>query len=113
MRYSTTSFSHAYRALHQQILMYNSVEEEEIEAQTDALRKKLIKEGGGGPKKGLKMHQVHELAEAKIKQDNRFRSALGISKNYEEGGHWKKQEEKKRKELEEQQASVKGESSEA
>jgi hypothetical protein len=40
------------------------------------------------------MHQVHELAEAKIKQDDRFRSALGIRKDYVEGGHWKKQEEK-------------------
>lgn len=40
------------------------------------------------------MHQVHELAEAKIKQDDRFRNALGISKNYEEGSHWKKQEER-------------------
>ena len=40
------------------------------------------------------MHQVHELAEAKIKQDERFRSALHISKNYEEGSHWKKQEER-------------------
>jgi len=59
------------------------------------------------------MHQVHELAEAKIKQDDRFRSALGISKNYEEGGHWKKQEEKKRKEFEEQQASIKDAGSEA
>lgn len=73
------------------------VDEEEIEAQTDALRKKLLKESerGGGPnKKGLKMHQVHELAEAKIKQDDRFRSALGISKNYVEGDHWRKNEEK-------------------
>jgi len=40
------------------------------------------------------MHQVHELADAKIKQDDKFRNALGISKNYEEGSHWKKQEEK-------------------
>jgi hypothetical protein len=40
------------------------------------------------------MHQVHELAEAKIKESDRFRSALGISKNYEEGGHWKKQAER-------------------
>ena len=40
------------------------------------------------------MHQVHELAEAKIKQDDRFRSALGISRDYEEGSHWKKQEER-------------------
>jgi len=94
-------------------LILHRVEEDEIEAQIDKLRKKLIKEGGGGPKKGLKMHQVHELAEAKIKQDNRFRSALGIHKNYEEGGHWKKQEEKKRKEFEDQKASLKGEENEA
>lgn len=46
------------------------------------------------------MHQVHELAAAKIKQDDRFRSALGISKHYEEGGHWKKQEERLRMALE-------------
>lgn len=43
------------------------------------------------------MHQVHELAEAKIKESDRFRNALGISKNYEEGGHWKKQAEKAEK----------------
>jgi len=73
------------------------VDEEEIETQTEALRRKLLKEsekGGGMIKKGLKMHQVHELAEAKIKQDDRFRSALGIRKDYEEGSHWKKQEER-------------------
>ena len=46
--------------------------------------------------KGLKMHQVHELAEAKIKESDRFRNALGISKNYEEGSHWKKQAEKQK-----------------
>lgn len=50
------------------------------------------------------MHQVHELAEAKIKQDDRFRSALGISKNYEEGSHWKKQEEKLRANLEKEES---------
>ncbi len=79
--------------------MLHSVDEEEIEKQTDELRKKLLKEmargGGRGTNgKGLKMHQVHELAEAKIKQDDRFRSALGISKDYEEGSHWRKQEER-------------------
>lgn len=76
-----------------------SVDEEEIETQTEALRRKLLAESdksGAVAKKGLKMHQVHELAAAKIKQDDRFRSALGISKNYEEGGHWKKQEERLR-----------------
>jgi hypothetical protein len=85
------------------LIQRNRVDEEEIEKQTDALRKKLLAEsekGRGLVKKGLKMHQVHELAEAKIKQDDRFRSALGISKDYEEGGHWKKQEERLRQALE-------------
>ncbi|RQM06401.1 hypothetical protein DH86_00002245 [Scytalidium sp. 3C] len=79
------------------------VDEEEIEAQCDALREKLLKDSDKGRpmgKKELKMHQVHELAEAKIKQDDRFRNALGISKNYEEGSHWKKQEEKLKAALE-------------
>ncbi|KAI6709421.1 hypothetical protein PZA11_002861 [Diplocarpon coronariae] len=79
------------------LLEDEGVDEDEIEVQTEALRRKLLKESercNGPAKKGLKMHQVHELAEAKIKQDDRFRSALGISKNYEEGGHWKRQEER-------------------
>ncbi|KAF4626542.1 hypothetical protein G7Y89_g11620 [Cudoniella acicularis] len=83
------------------------VDEEEIETQTEALRKKLVKEmdkGNGPNKKGLKMHQVHELAEAKIKQDDRFRSALGISRNYEEGSHWKRDEEKRIAKLEKDSA---------
>lgn len=46
------------------------------------------------------MHQVHDLAEAKIKETDRFRSALGISKNYEEGSHWRKQEERLRQAME-------------
>ncbi|TGO32888.1 hypothetical protein BGAL_0089g00260 [Botrytis galanthina] len=79
------------------------VDEEEIEIQEEALRKKLLKEmerGNGPSRKGLKMHQVHELAEAKIKQDNKFRSALGISKDYKEGGHWQKQEERQKAAME-------------
>jgi hypothetical protein len=56
----------------------------------------LNRSGASTDKKNLKIHQVHELAEAKIKQDNRFRSALGISKDYEEGSHWKKAEEKQK-----------------
>jgi hypothetical protein len=46
------------------------------------------------------------MAEAKIKQDDRFRSALGISKNYEEGSHWKKQEEKLRANMEKEASSL-------
>ena len=88
------------------ILTRCRVEEEEIETQTEALRRKLLKElakGSGPDKRGLKMHQVHELAEAKIKQDDRFRSALGISRDYEEGSHWKKQEERQKKAQEERE----------
>lgn len=84
-------------------LIEYSVDEEEIEIQEDALRKKLLKEmgrGNGPSGKGLKMHQVHELAEAKIKQDNKFRSALGISKEYKEGDHWQKQDERQRATME-------------
>lgn len=76
------------------------VDEEEIEKQTEALRKKLLAEmeRGRGTRdaRGLKSHQVHDLAEAKIKETDRFRNALGISKNYEEGGHWKRQEERQK-----------------
>lgn len=46
------------------------------------------------------MHQVHELADAKIKESERLRNALKISKDYEEGSHWKRQEERLRKALE-------------
>ena len=75
-----------------------SVDEDSIDDQCDALRKKLTTEqarGGGGPSaRGLKSHQVHELAKAKIEESERLRRALGISKDYEEGSHWKRQEER-------------------
>ncbi|KFY18158.1 hypothetical protein V491_04843 [Pseudogymnoascus sp. VKM F-3775] len=81
-----------------------SVDEDEIEKRTEELRQKLLGEMKRGydrrDAKGLKSHQVHELAEAKIRESDRFRSALGISKNYEEGSHWKKQEERIRESLE-------------
>ena len=72
--------------------------------------KESSKGGNTAGKKGLKMHQVHELAEAKIKQDDRFRSALGIKHNYEEGSHWKKQEEriKERAEKEKLESGIEG-----
>ncbi|KAL8800953.1 MAG: hypothetical protein Q9200_007085 [Gallowayella weberi] len=78
------------------------VDEEEIEAQTEALRRKLLENGengggeGGKGKKGLKVHQVHELAKAKIEESERLRRALGIKEDYEEGGHWKRGEERMR-----------------
>ena len=79
------------------------VEEEEIEAQTEALRKKLTSgntNNSKSDKKGqFKPHQVHELAAAKIEESEKLRRALGISKDYEEGSHWKKQEERLREGL--------------
>jgi hypothetical protein len=59
------------------------------------LRKKLLASGGGEANaKVLKSHQVHELAKAKIEESERLRKALGIRKDYEEGGHWKRQDER-------------------
>ncbi|KAI9837165.1 MAG: RNA-splicing factor [Thelocarpon superellum] len=76
------------------------VDEDEIEAQTLALRKRLLAEnektGPDRSGKGLKPHQVHELAEAKIEESEKLRRALGISADYEEGSHWRKAEERLR-----------------
>ncbi|GIZ36621.1 hypothetical protein CKM354_000009100 [Cercospora kikuchii] len=84
------------------------VDEDEIDDQCNALRKKLEKEQSAkGPNaKGLKSHQVHELARAKIDESERLRKALGIGKDYEEGSHWRKQEERK---LEMERERAKGE----
>ncbi|KAM0349436.1 hypothetical protein ACHAPU_003845 [Fusarium lateritium] len=80
------------------------VDEDEIDKQCDELRQKLLAEmnsgRGGGPRKPFKQHQVHEMADAKIKESERLRKALKISSNYEEGGHWKRQEERLRSALE-------------
>jgi len=74
------------------------VDEDEIEAQTSALRTKLLaeKKGDKSSAKGLKPHQVHELAKAKIEESEKLRRALGIREDYEEGSHWKKREERLR-----------------
>ena len=76
------------------------VDEDEINDQCATLRKKLEKDqarsnGSGSKAKGLKSHQVHELAAAKIEESEKLRKALGISQDYEEGSHWKRQEERK------------------
>ncbi|KAK1828414.1 Pre-mRNA-splicing factor CWC21 [Podospora conica] len=69
------------------------LDEEEIDARCAVLRKQLTSAPGGpGPKRNLKMHMVHELADAKIKESERLRVALKISKDYEEGGHWRRQD---------------------
>ncbi|KAK5107118.1 RNA-splicing factor [Meristemomyces frigidus] len=76
----------------------DGVDEDEIDDQCTALRKELTSKSrpGDGPNsKSLKSHQVHELAKAKIQESEKLRRALGISADYEEGGHWKKQEERR------------------
>ena len=74
------------------------MDEDEIETRCDELRKKLLAEMSSGrtsgPRRNFKEHQVHEMADAKIKESERLRKALKISSNYEEGSHWKKQEER-------------------
>ncbi|KAK1247973.1 hypothetical protein MKX07_000861 [Trichoderma sp. CBMAI-0711] len=80
------------------------VEEEEIDRRCDELRKKLLaemnsKNKNNAPRRTFKEHQVHEMADAKIKESERLRRALKISSDYEEGGHWKKQEERLRESL--------------
>lgn len=82
----------------------NRVDEDEIEDRCDELRKKLLSDldrpGKAPVKKGFKMHQVHELADAKIKESERLRQALKIGRDYEEGGHWKRKEERLKKAVE-------------
>lgn len=58
------------------------------------------RKGGSSGRKTFKEHQVHEMADAKIKESERLRKALKISSNYEEGSHWKRQEERLRQNLE-------------
>ncbi len=90
-------------------LTASSVDEDEIDDQCEALRRKLDqerKEGNDmGPNaKRLKSHQVHDLAKAKLEESERLRKALGISEDYEEGSHWKKQEERVRENLAKREA---------
>ncbi|KAG8161561.1 hypothetical protein KVR01_008548 [Diaporthe batatas] len=79
--------------------------DDEIDERCDALRRKLLAAGaGGGPDRSrngggagggpLKMHQVHEMADQKIRESERLRRALKIGRDYEEGSHWKRQEER-------------------
>jgi hypothetical protein len=82
----------------------DGVDEDDIDDQCDALRKKLEKEreegkGDGPDARKLKSHQVHDLAKAKIEESERLRKALGISADYKEGSHWRKQEERLRDSL--------------
>ncbi|KAF1844742.1 cwf21-domain-containing protein [Cucurbitaria berberidis CBS 394.84] len=85
------------------------VDEDEIDDQCEALRRKLDQERKEGKEtnpnaKRLKSHQVHDLAKAKIEESERLRKALGISADYEEGSHWRKQEERMRESLAKREA---------
>jgi hypothetical protein len=80
------------------------VDEDEIDDQCEGLRRKLDQERKDGKDLGpnakrLKSHQVHDLAKAKLEESERLRKALGISADYEEGSHWRKQEERMRDSL--------------
>lgn len=79
--------------------MVSRLDEDEIDDKCDELRKKLQEEqkkGGRQTKRGFKTHEVHGMADAKIKESERLRNALKISKDYEEGDHWRRQEERVR-----------------
>lgn len=65
------------------------------------------KKGGPGPRRNFKEHQVHEMADAKIKESERLRKALKISNDYEEGSHWRRQEERLRNALEKETENTK------
>lgn len=81
-------------------LLWHSLDEEEIEKRCDELRAKLLadlkRNGAGSAKRSFKSHEVHGMADAKIKESERLRSALKISKDYQEGDHWRRQEERAR-----------------
>jgi hypothetical protein len=83
------------------VLTLSRVDEDEIEERCNKLREKLLAEmnsgrNNPGPRKPFKEHQVHEMADAKIQESERLRRALKIRSDYEEGSHWKRQEERLR-----------------
>ena len=93
----------------------DEVEEDKIDEECDTLREKLTKDMDRekrGPRridgKGLKSYQVHELAEAKERESERLRRALGLRPDEipKDGEHPMARQEKRRREREEGQ--VKG-----
>lgn len=92
------NFFAKYRELLLILSLRCRIDEDDIDDQCAALRKKLEAEqsrnGSSNSARGLKSHQVHELAQAKIQESEKLRRALGISKDYEEGSHWRRQEER-------------------
>ncbi len=80
--------------------------EEEIEERCEELRKKLVRDmergDGRGGGKELKSYQVHELAEAKVRESERLRRALGLKgdETGDDGEHPMARQEKRRREKE-------------
>lgn len=89
------------------------VDEDKIDQECDNLRDRLTadlernKERGrkNGDGRALKSYQVHELAEAKERESERLRRALGLKPGEipEDGEHPMARQEKRRREREEQQ----------
>ena len=83
----------------------NEEELKELNEKCSKLREKL--EGGHetgkdkvAPREKFKGHQVHEMADAKLKEMDKWGRALKIPSNYEEGSHWRRQEERVRSAVE-------------
>lgn len=89
-------------------------DDDEIEAETEKLRERLTREmqksmqtgsrNGAGSKSRLKSYQVHELAEAKERESDRLRRALGLKAGEvsEDGEHPMARQEKRRRKREEE-----------
>lgn len=91
------------------------LDDDEIEAETEKLREKLTREmersrsgTGGGSKSRLKSYQVHELAEAKERESERLRRALGLKAGEvpEDGEHPMARQEKRRRQKEEEEVDA-------
>ena len=91
------------------------MDEEEVDEKCESMRKKLIEEdarrGSSGVGRGkIKGFQVHELAEAKERESERLRRALGLKKGEgEEGEHPMARQEKRRRERLGEEVEVKRE----
>lgn len=106
----------------QEKLEDDEVDEDQIEQECDKLRKTLTAEmeqrnkngdrrSGGGKRvdgKALKSYQVHELAEAKERESERLRRALGLKAGEipEDGEHPMARQEKRRRAKEEVQGNL-------
>lgn len=78
-------------------------ESKEIEHKCAEFRKKQLEDEGkrkDKPREQFKGHQVHEMADAKLKEMEKLGRAFKIPSNYEEGSHWRRQEERMKSALE-------------